>query len=103
NSALLIPWTKPPAKRFKEILLPASTAKSRARPMKAERRTALIKSVARGRAWLDEIVSGSAHAATRLRLRSGKRGPRAPGAAGLARPQKHPTHRSIHRTCTGSV
>ena len=60
NSALLIPWTKPPAKRFKEILLPASTARSRARPMKAERRTALIKSIARGRAWLDEIVSGTA-------------------------------------------
>src|SRR5262249_59441140 len=60
NSPLLIPWTKPPAKRFKEILLPASSAKSRARPMKAERRTALIKSIARGRAWLDEIVSGTA-------------------------------------------
>ena len=60
NSALLIPWTKPPAKRFKEILLPASTTRSRARPMKAERRTALIKSIARGRAWLDEIVSGTA-------------------------------------------
>src|SRR5262249_42241030 len=59
NSPLLIPWTKPPAKRFKEIL-PASTARSRARPMKAERRTALIKSIARGRAWLDEIVSGTA-------------------------------------------
>jgi len=60
NSALLIPWTKPPAKRFKEILLPASTAGSRARPMKAERRAALIKSIARGRAWLDEIISGTA-------------------------------------------
>jgi len=59
NSALLIPWTKPPAKRFKEILLPTSIARSRARPMKAERRTALIKSIARGRAWLDEIVSGT--------------------------------------------
>ena len=28
--------------------------------MKAQRRTALIKSIARGRAWLDEIVSGTA-------------------------------------------
>jgi site-specific DNA recombinase len=61
DSTLLIPWTKPPAKRFKEILLPASTARSRARPMKAERRAALIKSIARGRAWLDEIVSGTAN------------------------------------------
>src|SRR5262249_62399820 len=60
NSPLLIPWTKPPAKRFKEILLPASTERSRARPMKAERRTALIKSIARGRAWLNDIVSGTA-------------------------------------------
>ena len=60
NSALLIPWTKPPAKRFKEILLPTSSTRSRARPMKVERRTALIKSIARGRAWLDEIVSGTA-------------------------------------------
>jgi DNA invertase Pin-like site-specific DNA recombinase len=34
--------------------------KIRARPMKAERRAALIKSIARGRAWLDEIVSGTA-------------------------------------------
>src|SRR5262249_8727095 len=42
---------------------PASSlesARSRPRPMKAERRTALIKSIARGRAWLDEIVSGTA-------------------------------------------
>src|SRR5262249_55591302 len=38
----------------------ASSARSRPRPMKAERRTALIKSIARGRAWLDEIVSGTA-------------------------------------------
>src|SRR5262249_22392056 len=60
TSPLLIPWTKPPAKRLKEILLPASTARSRARPMKAERRTALIKSIARGQAWLDEIVLGTA-------------------------------------------
>src|SRR5499433_516617 len=73
NSALLIPWTKPPAKRFKEILLPASTARSRARPMKAERRTALIKSIARGRSWLDEIVSGTASIKTLMRNGRGRR------------------------------
>jgi hypothetical protein len=31
------------------------------RPIKSERRAALVKSIARGRAWLDEIVSGKAH------------------------------------------
>jgi hypothetical protein len=60
TAPLLIPWTKPPAKRFKEILLPAAIERSRVRPIKFERRAALLKSIARGRAWLDEIVSGAA-------------------------------------------
>jgi len=54
--SLLIPWTKPPSKRFKEILLPAAIERHHARPIKFERRATLIKSIARGRAWLDEIV-----------------------------------------------
>jgi site-specific DNA recombinase len=58
GSVLLIPWLKPPAKKFREILLPPSVSRQEVRPIKAERRAALIKSIARGRAWLDEIVSG---------------------------------------------
>ena len=57
--SLLMPWTKPPPKRFKEILLPAAIERHRVRPIKFERRAALLKSIARGRAWLDEIVSDS--------------------------------------------
>jgi site-specific DNA recombinase len=57
--SLLIPWTKPPPKRFKEILLPATLERHRVRPIKFERRAALLKSIARGRAWLDEIVAGT--------------------------------------------
>jgi site-specific DNA recombinase len=57
--SLLIPWTKPPPKRFKEILLSAGIERHRVRPIKFERRAALLKSIARGRAWLDEIVSDS--------------------------------------------
>ena len=55
---LLIPWTKPPNKRFKEILIPHAVERRQIRPIKFERRAALIKSISRGRAWLDEIVSG---------------------------------------------
>ena len=58
-ASLLMPWTKPPPKRFKEILLPAAIERHRVRPIKFERRAALLKSIARGRAWLDEIVSDS--------------------------------------------
>jgi site-specific DNA recombinase len=57
---LLIPWTKPPSKRFKDILLPATIERHHVRPIKFERRAALLKSIARGRAWLDEIISNSA-------------------------------------------
>ena len=61
--SLLIPWTKPPTKRLKEILLPPEVDRRRVRPIKFERRAALLKSIARGRAWLEEIVSGTATAA----------------------------------------
>lgn len=60
DPALLIPWTKPPFKRFKEILLPASATGPRLRPIKVERCAVLLKSIARGRAWLDEVISGKA-------------------------------------------
>jgi hypothetical protein len=58
-AALLIPWSKPPPKRFKEILLPAAIKRHRVRPIKVERRAVLLKSIARGRAWLDGIVCGT--------------------------------------------
>lgn len=60
KSSLLVPWCKPPSKKFREILLPPTVSRQEVRPIKAERRVTLIKSIARGLAWLDEIVSGSA-------------------------------------------
>jgi len=59
DSLLLIPWSKPPSKRFREILLPPSVPRHEVRPLKAERRAALIKSIARGRDWLEQLVSGA--------------------------------------------
>ena len=56
---LLIPWCKPPFRKSREILLPASVSRKQVRPMKAERRASLLMSIARGRQWLDEIVSGT--------------------------------------------
>ena len=39
--------------------MPAAIERHRVRPIKFERRAALLKSIARGRAWLDEIVAGT--------------------------------------------
>jgi hypothetical protein len=56
---VLIPWSKPPAKKFREVIQPTASA-HRIKPIRAERRAGLIRSIARGRQWLDEIVSGAA-------------------------------------------
>ena len=58
SEIIFVPWTKPPVRRFREVIQPA-TAKPqvRVRPIRADRRAGLIRSIARGKTWLDEIVS----------------------------------------------
>ena len=56
---LLIPWRKPPFRKARELLLPPSVPRRKARPIKVERKAKLLKAIARGRQWLDELVAGS--------------------------------------------
>jgi site-specific DNA recombinase len=56
---LSIPWQKPPSKRSRQILLPHGIPRNEVRPTRIERRARLVSAIARGRRWLDEIVSGS--------------------------------------------
>lgn len=58
--SFVVSWCKPPSKKPREILLPPSVARSQVRPIKIERRAALLRSIARGRAWLEAVVSGGA-------------------------------------------
>jgi site-specific DNA recombinase len=55
---LTIPWQKPPSKRARRILLPHGKAQSDARPEQFERRARLVNAIAKGRRWLDDVVSG---------------------------------------------
>ena len=66
---LSIPWQKPPFKRFRKILLPHGVLRENVRPDRAERRIGLIRAIARGRAWLGEIVSGAVIDAEQLARR----------------------------------
>jgi site-specific DNA recombinase len=59
DQLLSIPWQKPPSRRSRQILLPHGIPRSEVRPTRIERRARLISAIARGRHWLDEIVSGS--------------------------------------------
>jgi site-specific DNA recombinase len=56
---LSIPWQKPPSRKSRQILIPHGIPKSEIRPTRIERRARLISAIARGRRWLDEIVSGA--------------------------------------------
>jgi site-specific DNA recombinase len=66
---LSIPWQKPPSKRFRQILLPHGFSRKEVRPERPERRLRLVGAIARGRRWLDEIVSGSVTSAEQIALR----------------------------------
>jgi site-specific DNA recombinase len=53
-----IPWQKPPSKRSRQILLPHNASRSGVRPQQFERRARLVSAIARGRRWLDDVISG---------------------------------------------
>jgi site-specific DNA recombinase len=58
DRTLTIPWQKPPSKRSRQILLPHNASRSDVRPEQFERRARLVSAIARGRRWLDDVVSG---------------------------------------------
>lgn len=66
---LFIPWQKLPSKRFREILLPQGSSRKEIRPERAERRLRLVSAIARGRRWLDEMISGSVTDVEQIALR----------------------------------
>jgi hypothetical protein len=66
---LSIPWQKPPSKRFRKILMPHGAVREDIRPDRAERRLRLITAIARGRRWLEEIMTGTITDAKQLARR----------------------------------
>jgi site-specific DNA recombinase len=58
DRSLSIPWRKPPSKKSRQILLPYNLPRSEVRPEQFERRARLVGAIARGRRWLDDVVSG---------------------------------------------
>jgi site-specific DNA recombinase len=58
DQSLSIPWQKRPSRKSRQILLPHNASRSDVRPEQFERRTRLVSAIARGRRWLDDVVSG---------------------------------------------
>jgi DNA invertase Pin-like site-specific DNA recombinase len=57
NAVLYVPWKKTNLKRRREIIAPAASSQD-IRPIRSETRLALVNSIACGRRWLDEIITG---------------------------------------------
>ncbi|MEY2457834.1 MAG: site-specific recombinase [Acidimicrobiaceae bacterium] len=58
SDEISIPWEKPPSRKSREILLPHNASRADVRPEKFEHRARLVSAIARGRRWLDDVVSG---------------------------------------------
>jgi hypothetical protein len=57
RAVLNVPWHKIPSRRRREILVPDAIQPKQAQPIRSETRATLIASIARGRRWLDELVT----------------------------------------------
>jgi site-specific DNA recombinase len=55
--ALTVSWHKTSSKRRRELLLPNGPQPQQARPIRSETRALLVASIARGRRWLDELIT----------------------------------------------
>ena len=68
-SKIHITWKKPPSKRRREILLPATASEKPFQPIRSDARERLIKAISRGRVWLNELVSGAVTDTTEIAVR----------------------------------
>lgn len=55
---ITIPWAKPPSTRKRDIL--GHQPQTSSRPIRTEARTRLLKGIAQGRRWLDQLLNGRA-------------------------------------------
>jgi hypothetical protein len=58
NATFYIPWEKNALRRRRDIIAPVSAGQD-IRPIRSETRVALVTSIASGRHWLDQIVTGT--------------------------------------------
>jgi site-specific DNA recombinase len=68
---LRVPWQQLLSKRGREILIPESASAQHVRPIRSEARATLVASIARGRRWLDELVSDPAVTTESIAAREG--------------------------------
>lgn len=68
-----VPWRKPDPVRRREIILPAEEIDcERAKPIRVEEQTRLLKAIDLARSWLDELIAGAIEGISALAKREQK-------------------------------
>jgi nucleotide-binding universal stress UspA family protein len=71
ENTLSIPWQKTASRRHREILLPDGISPQTVRRIRSENRATLVVSIARGRRWLEELVTDPTANAESIAKREG--------------------------------
>jgi hypothetical protein len=66
-----VPWRKTSSTRRRDILLPASGSLEDARPIRSESRALVVASIARGRRWLNELMTDAKASTESIAIREG--------------------------------
>ena len=71
SKVIAIPWSPQTFRRKREVIQPSSELASGARPIRAEARRKLLSAIAKGRRWLDEMISGKVEGIEAIAAREG--------------------------------
>ena len=71
SKVIAIPWSPQTFRRKREAILPLNESASGARPIRAEARRKLLSAIAKGRRWLDEMISGKVEGVEAIGAREG--------------------------------
>ncbi len=71
SNVTTIPWSPATFRRRREVIQPTDVSSAAVRPIRTEARTKLLAAIAKGRRWLDGIVSGAASDIESIAAREG--------------------------------
>ena len=71
SSVLHVSWQKTTSNRRREVLLPQGAVPHQVRPIRSETRATLVASIARGRRWLDELITDATATTKTIAKREG--------------------------------
>ena len=71
SKLIAIPWSPQALRRKREVIQPSSKSAGGARPIRAEARRKLLSAIAKGRRWLDEMISSKVKGIEAIAAREG--------------------------------